>query len=246
MRHKLNQSFPRTSARAVLFDLDGTLADTAPDLARALNRVRAANDLAPLPAEITRPNASSGARGLLKVGFGLNPGDERYEALRLQFLDFYAAELCVDTRLFDGIAELLAQLDPDRLPWGVVTNKAERFTLPLLQGLHLAGRAACIVGGDTTARAKPHPDPLLHAAAALELPPSACLYVGDDLRDVQAARAAGMRVIAAKYGYLGDGGSIGPGRPMPSSTIRAKCSITSGPLFPAWFRPIDNANVVRD
>jgi 2-phosphoglycolate phosphatase len=196
------------SVRAVLFDLDGTLADTAPDLARALNRVRAANGLAPVPAEITRPCTSSGARGLLKVGFGLNPGDERYDALRLQFLDFYAAEICIDTRLFDGMAELLARFDQDRMPWGVVTNKAERLTLLLLQGLNLAGRAACIVGGDTTARAKPHPDPLLHAAAALQLPPSACLYVGDDLRDVQSARAAGMRALAARYGYLGDGGPI--------------------------------------
>ena len=194
--------------RAVLFDLDGTLADTAPDLARALNRVRAANALAPMPVEIARPYTSSGARGLLKVGFGLAPGDARYEALRLQFLDFYAAEICVDTRLFDGMAELLDQLDQDHLPWGVVTNKAERFTLPLLRGLHLAERAACIVGGDTTARLKPHPDPLLHAAAALRLPPSACLYLGDDLRDVQSARAAGMRALAARYGYLGDGGPI--------------------------------------
>lgn len=192
----------------MLFDLDGTLADTAPDLARALNRVRAANGLAPMPVELTRPYASSGARGLLKVGFGLEPADERYEALRLQFLDFYAAGICVDTRLFAGMAELLDQLEQDGLPWGVVTNKAERFTLPLLQGLHLGKRAACVVGGDTAARPKPHPDPLLHAAAALRLPPSACLYVGDDLRDVQAARAAGMPVIAAKYGYLGDGGSI--------------------------------------
>jgi phosphoglycolate phosphatase len=194
--------------RAVLFDLDGTLADTAPDLARALNRVRAAHRLAPMPVAITRAYTSSGARGLLKVGFGLNPEDERYEALRQQFLDFYAAEICVETRLFEGMAELLDQLDQDRLPWGVVTNKAERFTFPLLQGLHLDERAACVVGGDTAARAKPHPDPLLHAAAALQLPPSACLYVGDDLRDVQAARAAGMPVIAAKYGYLGDGGAI--------------------------------------
>jgi phosphoglycolate phosphatase len=199
---------PESRARAVLFDLDGTLADTAPDLGRALNRVRAANGLAPMPLAITRPYTSSGARGLLKVGFGLDPEDERYEALKLQFLDFYAAEICVDTRLFDGMAELLAQLDQDRLPWGVVTNKAERFTLPLLQGLRLGARAACVVGGDTAARAKPHPDPLLHAAASLQLPPAACLYVGDDLRDVQAARAAGMRVLAAKYGYLGDGGAI--------------------------------------
>ena len=199
---------PKVSIRALLFDLDGTLADTAPDLARALNRVRAVHRLAPMPVAITRPYTSSGARGLLKIGFGLDPEDGRYDALRLQFLDFYAAEICVDTRLFDGMAELLDQLDQDRLPWGVVTNKAERFTFPLLQGLHLDERAACVVGGDTAARAKPHPDPLLHAAAALLLPPSACLYVGDDLRDVLAARAAGMPVIAAKYGYLGDGGSI--------------------------------------
>lgn len=199
---------PEQCVRAVLFDLDGTLADTAPDLARALNRVRAANQLAPMPLETTRPYTSSGARGLLKIGFGLSPGDERYEALKLQFLEFYAAEICVDTRLFEGMAELLDRLDQDQLPWGVVTNKAVRFTLPLLQGLRLGGRAACVVGGDTTARLKPYPDPLLHAAAELQLPPSACLYVGDDLRDVQAARAAGMPVLAAGYGYLGDGGAI--------------------------------------
>jgi phosphoglycolate phosphatase len=199
---------PKIGARAVLFDLDGTLADTAPDLARALNRVRTANGLAPMPMEMTRSYTSSGARGLLKVGFDLEPGDERYEELKVQFLEFYAAEICVDTRLFDGMAELLAELEQNHLPWGVVTNKAERFTFPLLQGLHLGGRAACVVGGDTTPRLKPHPDPLLHAAAALHLPPSACLYVGDDLRDVQSARAAGMRVLAANYGYLGDGGAI--------------------------------------
>ena len=199
---------PEAGTRAVLFDLDGTLADTAPDLARALNRVLAANGLAPMPLELTRPHTSSGARGLLKVGFGLFPGDARYEDLRLQFLEFYTAEICVDTRLFDGMDELLARLERDHIPWGVVTNKAERLTLPLLQGLHLATRAACIVGGDTAARAKPHPDPLLHAAAALRLAPSDCLYVGDDLRDVQSARAAGMRSLAARYGYLGDGGPI--------------------------------------
>jgi len=199
---------PKSRTRAVLFDLDGTLADTAPDLARALNRVRAAHGLQPMPLETTRAYTSSGARGLLKIGFGLEPGDPRYEPLRLQFLDFYAAEICVDTQLFEGMAELLEQLDRERLPWGVVTNKAERFTFPVLHGLQLGERAACIVGGDTTGRLKPHPDPLLHAAAALQLPPAACLYVGDDLRDVQAARAAGMPVLAARYGYLGDGGSI--------------------------------------
>ena len=208
MLQKINQSLPKVGVRAVLFDLDGTLADTAPDLARALNRVRAANDLAPMSAELTRPYTSSGARGLLKIGFDLAPGDERYDALKLQFLDFYAAEICVETRLFDGMAELLDRFDSDGLPWGVVTNKSERLTLPLLQSLHLAERAACIVGGDTTARLKPHPDPLLHAAAALRLPPHACLYIGDDLRDIQSARAAGMPALAARYGYLGEGGPI--------------------------------------
>ena len=208
MRHTLNQSLPDSSVRAVLFDLDGTLVDTAPDLGRALNRVRAAHCMAPVPLTVTRPYTSSGARGLLKVGFDVDPGDERYDALRLQFLDFYAAGICIDTRLFEGVAQLLEQLDQNRLPWGVVTNKAERFTFQLLRDLHLDQRAACVVGGDTAARAKPHPDPLLHAAAALQLPPSACLYVGDDLRDVQAARAAGMRVIAVRYGYLGHSGSI--------------------------------------
>src|SRR5512133_1237404 len=127
----ISRALPGTNARAVLFDLDGTLADTAPDLARALNRVRAASGLAAMPLDLTRSYTSSGARGLLKVGFGLNPGDARYEELKLQFLDFYAAEICVDTRLFDGMAELLDQFDRDRLPWGVVTNKAERFTFPL-------------------------------------------------------------------------------------------------------------------
>jgi len=199
---------PEACTRAVLFDLDGTLADTAPDLTRALNQVRSGLGLAPMSMEMTRSYTSSGARGLLKVGFGLNPGDEAYEELKLQFLDFYAAEICVDTRLFEGMAELLDQFDRDRLPWGVVTNKAERFTFPLLRGLRLDQRAACVVGGDTTPRLKPHPEPLLHAAAALNLSPSDCLYVGDDLRDVQSARAAGMRVLAANYGYLGDGGAI--------------------------------------
>jgi len=199
---------PEAAVRAVLFDLDGTLADTAPDLARALNRLRAEHGLEPMPPEQTRAYTSSGARGLLQVGFGLRPGEPRYETLKLRFLDFYAAEICVETCLFDGMAEVLQQLERNQLPWGVVTNKAERYTLPLLARLGLAQRAACVVGGDTTGRLKPHPDPLLHAAAALQINPSECLYVGDDLRDIQAGRAAGMRVLAAKYGYLGEGGAI--------------------------------------
>ena len=192
--------------RAVLFDLDGTLADTAADLAGALNRLLAERGRAPVPLERTRPVTSSGARGLLRVGFGIDPQHGDYEALRARFLDLYAAQVCADTILFAGVAELLDELEARAIGWGVVTNKAERFTLPLLEALELRGRATCVVGGDTTLRAKPHPDPLLHAARAMSLEPGACLYVGDDLRDVQAARAAGMPVLAVSYGYLGEDG----------------------------------------
>ena len=188
---------------AVLFDLDGTLADTAPDLAGALNALLEERRCPPLPVAVARPVTSSGARGMLKVGFGIDPGHADYEALKARFLDLYAERVCVETELFPGIANLLATLDARAVPWGVVTNKAERFTRPLLEALALLERAACVVGGDTTARAKPHPDPLLHAARHIGVEAERCLYVGDDLRDVQAARSAGMPVLAAAYGYLG-------------------------------------------
>ncbi len=190
--------------RAVLFDLDGTLADTAPDLAAALNRLLAEHGRGPVPLERTRPVTSSGARGMLQVGFGIDPHDSGYDRLKARFLDLYAERICAETRLFDGIAELLAALEGRGLAWGVVTNKPERFTLPLLVALGLGARAACVVGGDTTERAKPHPEPLLHAVKTLGVDAARCLYVGDDVRDVQAARAAGMPVIAAAYGYLGE------------------------------------------
>jgi phosphoglycolate phosphatase len=192
-------------ARAVLFDLDGTLADTAPDLGRALNRLRAEHSLEPLPIGVMRAHASSGARGLLKAGFGLTPESGGYNALRDRFLELYAENLCVDTRLFDGIPELLSRIEARPLPWGIVTNKAKRFTEPLLRTLAIGRRAACVVSGDSTPHIKPHPAPLLEAAMLLALPAGDCVYVGDDLRDVQAARAAGMRFAAAGWGYLGDG-----------------------------------------
>ena len=191
--------------RAVLFDLDGTLADTAPDLAGALNRLLQEKGRKALPLEITRPWTSAGARGMLKVGFGIDPDHADFEPLRVRFLDLYAEKLCVDTRLFPGMPELLDELESRGIQWGIVTNKAERFTLPLVRALGFAERAAVVVGGDTTPHAKPHPQPLLHAAERIGQPPAACLYVGDDLRDIQSARAAGMPVIAAAFGYLGDG-----------------------------------------
>ena len=191
--------------RAVLFDLDGTFADTAPDLARALNRVRAAQGLAPLPPEVARPHTSAGARGLLRAGFGVTPDDATYTALRDSFLDFYAEELCVETRLFDGIPELLAKIAVRKLPWGIVTNKGKGFSEPLLRLLAVDHLAACIVSGDSTPHIKPHPASLLLAASLLSLQPADCIYVGDDLRDVQAARAAGMYAAVAGWGYLGAG-----------------------------------------
>lgn len=191
--------------RAVLFDLDGTLADSAPDLAAALNRMRAEQGMAPLPAASTRPLTSSGARGMLKAGFGIEPGDSRYEEYKARFLDYYEAGLCVHTRLFPGMEDLLGNLETRGLAWGIVTNKATRFTAPLVSLLHLAERAACVVSGDTTPHAKPHPAPLLHASAIIGIPAGECMYVGDDLRDIQAAQAAGMRSVAVTFGYLGDG-----------------------------------------
>jgi phosphoglycolate phosphatase len=185
--------------QAVLFDLDGTLADTAPDLAAALNRLRADQGLQPLALERVRPFASAGARGLVHVGFGIKPGDGEYASLREAFLEYYAERTCVETRLFPGIAELLEEFARRSIAWGVVTNKATRFTERILSALGLA--PACVVCGDTTPHLKPHAAPMLHAAEQLALPAKDCLYLGDDLRDIQAARAAGMRAVAVEWGY---------------------------------------------
>jgi len=185
--------------KAVLFDLDGTLADTAPDLAAAVNRLRADQGLEPMPLEQLRPFASAGARGLVHAGFGVKPGDDEYDALREAFLEFYRERPCVDTRLFPGIAELLQEFARRAIPWGVVTNKATRFTDRIIATLKLA--PACVVCGDTTPHLKPHPAPMLLAAEQLALPAKDCVYLGDDLRDIQAARAAGMRAVAVDWGY---------------------------------------------
>lgn len=187
---------------AVLFDLDGTLADTALDLGFALNQQRQRHGLPPLPHELIRPQASHGARGLLKVGFDVTPESENFAALRTEYLELYSQHICDHTVLFPGTAELLEALEARGLRWGVVTNKPARFTLPLLQALQLEKRAACIISGDSTANSKPHPEPLLTAAAQMRLTPGACLYVGDAERDVEAAVAAGMRALIANYGYL--------------------------------------------
>ena len=197
-----------SSDRAVLFDLDGTFADTAPDLAAALNHTRASRNLPPLPLDIIRPQASHGSRGLLKLGFGIEPEHPGYDALRDIFLAYYERHICVHTRLFSGMAELVAELERRGIRWGIVTNKPQRYTVPLMQALGYASRAACLVSGDTCAHAKQHPEPMLKACELIGVSPEQCLYLGDDLRDMQAANAAKMPGIIARYGYIGDGAQL--------------------------------------
>jgi len=194
---------PLEGMRAILFDLDGTLVDSAPDLAGAGNALRVARGLAPLPLAHFRPMVGSGARGMVGQALGIGPDDEAFPALRDEFLGHYASRLADETRVFEAVEPVLAAIAHAGLPWGIVTNKATRFTEPLLRALGLDGRAAAWVCGDTTPFAKPHPQPLLEAARRLGLPPTDCVYVGDDLRDVQAGRAAGMATVAAAWGYLG-------------------------------------------
>jgi 2-phosphoglycolate phosphatase len=192
----------------VLFDLDGTLVDTAPDLGDAVNRMLIARGRPPLPLAELRPVASHGARGLLGRAFGVTPADPAFEALRQEFFRSYESALCVHSALFPHMDDALRQLEAAGVRWGIVTNKIARFTEPLVQALSLNRRAACVVSGDTTARAKPDPAPLLHALATTQTTAATALYVGDDLRDVQAGRAAGVRTVVASYGYLGDGPPI--------------------------------------
>ncbi len=192
---------------AVLFDLDGTLADTAGDLSVALNRVRADRGLPPVPLAKLRAHASSGARGLLGAGMAVTPEAPQYEELREAFLAHYAACLAETTVLFAGVSELLDAIERRGLRWGIVTNKYARFTGPVVNALALSERASMVVSGDTTPHSKPHPAPLLHAASGLRISPSRCMYVGDDLRDIVAGNAAGMPTIVAEYGYIGADGA---------------------------------------
>ena len=194
---------------AVLFDLDGTLIDSAPDLAGAANDLRAAHGLPAMPFERLRPMVGSGARGMVAAAFGAVPGDEHYESLRLAFLARYEARLLQETRVFAAMVPVLSVLDAASLPWGIVTNKALRFAEPVVAGLSLQARSAVLVGGDSTPHAKPHPAPLLEAARRLGIGPGQCVYVGDDPRDIQAGQAAGMATLAAAWGYLGTGPAIG-------------------------------------
>jgi phosphoglycolate phosphatase len=189
--------------KAVLFDLDGTLIDSAPDLGAAADKMRVDRGLPSLPLDKYRPMAGAGARGMLGIAFGITPEHADFSAMREEFFRNYESCMTQRTYVFDGVAQLIAQLVAHEVPWGVVTNKSMRFTGPLTKGMPLFASARTVVGGDSTPHPKPHPAPLLEAARQVGVKPIECVYVGDDLRDVQAGRAAGMGTVAATYGYLG-------------------------------------------
>jgi 2-phosphoglycolate phosphatase len=187
--------------QAVLFDLDGTLLDTAPDMVAALNNLRIEHRLDPLPYEVVRSAVSHGASRVVRIGFE-SAGEPQFTQLQQRFLELYRGALSVHTRLFAGMSQVLDEIDARGLKAGIVTNKAAWLTEPLLEQLKLRGRFACVVSGDTLPVRKPHPQPLLHAAALAQVPPEACVYVGDAQRDVEAAHGAGMPALVADYGYL--------------------------------------------
>jgi 2-phosphoglycolate phosphatase len=198
----------RALREAVLFDLDGTLIDSAPDLAGAANDLRQSQGMPPLPFASLRPMVGAGARGMVGVAFGAKPGDAEFEGLRDAFLARYEQRMLQQTAVFDAMQPVLQCLEAAGVRWGVVTNKASRFTEPIVDGLQLRTRLAALVCGDTTPHSKPHPAPLLEAARQLGIDAAACVYVGDDARDVVAGRAAGMATLAAQWGYLGNGAGI--------------------------------------
>ena len=196
------------SVRAVLFDLDGTLVDSAPDLAGAANDMRLAHGLPAMPYELFRPLVGSGARGMVGAAFGVGPDEPEFASLRDEFLIRYEQRMTQETTVFANIWPLLNALEALAIPWGIVTNKAMRFTDPLVRALRLHPRAGVVVAGDSTPHAKPHPAPLIEAARRIGVEPRHCAYVGDDLRDVQAGRSAGMTTVAVRWGYLGLGDLI--------------------------------------
>jgi len=189
--------------KGIFFDLDGTLADTAPDLVAAANQLLVTRNLPPKQYEVLRPCASAGARGLIGGAFGIGIDHPDFIPLRDEFFANYEKALLVNSVLFEGVDYLLDQLDSANLPWGIVTNKSERFTHPLTEQMGLRQRAVSTISGDTTPHSKPHPEPILHAARVANIDPSKSVYVGDDIRDIVAGKAAGMKTIAAAYGYCG-------------------------------------------
>lgn len=191
------------NVQAVLFDLDGTLIDSAPDLGAAVDKMRVARGMSSLPLSHYRPMAGAGARGMIGLAFGWTPDHPDYEQLKEEFFVNYESCMTERTFAFEGVAQLIQELVDLKIPWGVVTNKSKRFAEPLTQAMPLFASAAVVISGDTTPHAKPHPAPLLEAAKRLGVDPTACVYVGDDERDIVAGHAAQMKTVAATYGYLG-------------------------------------------
>jgi 2-phosphoglycolate phosphatase len=194
---------------AVLFDLDGTLIDSAPDLGGAADDMRLARGLESLPIDRYRPMCGAGARGMLAVAFGMTPEHPDFPAMREEFFQRYEKRMTRDSHVFEGVVEMIAALEARRLPWGIVTNKSQRFTTPLLAAVPALSGAATAISGDTTPYAKPHPEPLLEACRRMAVDPARCVYVGDDERDVVAGLAAGMGTVAAAWGYLGSAAAVG-------------------------------------
>ena len=195
--------FGARQLNAILFDLDGTLIDTAPDMVAVLQEMQKAHGREPVPYEVGRANVSNGAIGLLGVGFP-DANAQYHSPLHLEYLERYEHRLCVDSVVFPAMGELLDELESANVCWGIVTNKPERLTLPLLRTLGLETRSACNVSGDTLPERKPHPAPLLHACNLIKVAPAHAMYVGDAARDIEAGQAAGMATIAAAYGYITD------------------------------------------
>tara|TARA_R110002074_G_scaffold402329_1_gene607289 strand:+ start:15555 stop:16211 length:657 start_codon:yes stop_codon:yes gene_type:complete len=188
----------------ILFDLDGTLADTADDLANALNAIRLQHGLTALPKEVIRPTVSLGGNAMIKLAFDLEEGDTGFEIIRDEFLNYYRANIAQETRLFDGMEKLLISLESENKPWGIVTNKSSWLTEPLLKALSLDERAACVISGDTLEEKKPHPAPILHACRLMQSDPATTIYIGDAQRDIEAGRRAGTKTLIALYGYIDD------------------------------------------
>lgn len=186
----------------VLFDLDGTLADTAPDLANALNAIRQKHNLEKLPLEVISPTVSLGGNAMIKLAFDLEEDESGFDEIREQFLNYYLEHIAEETRLYDGMETLLSSLEDNNKTWGIVTNKSGWLTIPLLEALSLDKRTACVVCGDTLEQRKPHPAPILHACELIQAEPAATIYIGDAQRDIEAGNRAGTKTMVALYGYI--------------------------------------------